>query len=192
MIAIVKYNAGNTRSVQNTLNRLGYNCIVTDDPDELRRANKVIFPGVGEASTAMQYLKERKLDQVITSLTQPFLGICLGLQLMCDYTEEGNTTCLGIFNTQVKKFSPKDIVPHMGWNNFKSINGDLLNNVNTNNDVYYVHSYYAIPNENTIATCDYIVEFGSVFQKDNFNGMQFHPEKSAMVGEQLLKNFLAL
>lgn len=192
MIAIIKYNAGNTKSVQNALKRLGYESIITDDRAEILNADKVIFPGVGEASTAMQYLKERGLDEVIKSVTQPFLGICLGLQLMCNKTEEGNTNCLGVFDTDVKRFPPKEKVPHMGWNNFTSIKGTLFNNINKNDDVYYVHSYYAELCKDTIAVCDYINPFSTALQKDNFYATQFHPEKSAGIGEQLLKNFLEL
>lgn len=192
MIAIIKYNAGNIKSVQNALNRLGYPCVITDDKETLLTAEKVIFPGVGEASTAMQYLKERGLDKVICSISQPFLGICLGLQLMCKSTEEGNTSCLGIFNTDVKVFPPKDKVPHMGWNSFESCEGVLFNKIYTNDDVYYVHSYYAELCDETVAVCNYIKPFSAALQKDNFYATQFHPEKSANVGEQILKNFLEL
>ncbi len=192
MIAIIKYNAGNVTSVQNAISNLGYESIITDDPALIRAADKVIFPGVGEASTAMNYLKERELDALIKSLQQPTLGICLGLQLMCKYSEEGDTTCLGIFDTPVKRFPENDIVPHMGWNNFSSAQSPIFKDVDLNNDVYYVHSYYAEINEHTIATCDYILPFGTAFQKDNFYAMQFHPEKSATVGYHLLKNFLEL
>jgi len=192
MIVIIKYNAGNIKSVQNALNRLGYECIITDDATTILNADKVIFPGVGEASTAMQYLKERGLDEVIKSVTQPFLGICLGLQLMCNKTEEGNTACLGIFDTDVKLFPPKEKVPHMGWNNFTSFKGELFNSINLDNDVYYVHSYYAELNNNTVAICDYINPFSAALQKNNFYATQFHLEKSAGIGEQILKNFLEL
>ena len=192
MIVIIKYNAGNTKSVQNALTRLGFESIISDDPTIILNAEKVIFPGVGEASTAMRYLKERRLDEVIKSVTQPFLGICLGLQLMCKKTEEGNTTCLGIFDTDVKRFPPKDIVPHMGWNNFETIGGDLFNNINRCDDVYYVHSYYATLNEDTVATCNYIVPFSAALQKNNFYATQFHPEKSAGIGMQILNKFLKL
>ncbi len=192
MVAIIKYNAGNIRSVQNTLTRLGYESIITDDRAKILAAEKVIFPGVGEASTAMQYLKEKGLDEVIKSVTQPFLGICLGLQLMCNKTEEGKTDCLGIFNTDVKLFPPKEKVPHMGWNNFTSIKGSLFKNINIEDNVYYVHSYYAKLCEDTIAICDYIKPLSAALQKDNFYATQFHPEKSAGIGEQILKNFLEL
>lgn len=192
MIAIIKYNAGNIRSVQNALKRLGYNSIITDDKSEILNANKVIFPGVGEASSAMKYLKDKGLDKVILSIEKPMLGICLGLQLMCDYSEEGNTECLGIFNTQVKKFPPNEKVPHIGWNSFSEVKGELFQNISTDNDMYYVHSFYAEKNNQTVATCDYIKPFASAMQKDNFYATQFHPEKSAKVGTQLLKNFLEL
>lgn len=192
MIAIIKYNAGNIQSVQNALTNLGYESVITDDETTIRSADKVIFPGVGEASSAMKYLKERKLDEVILSVQQPFLGICLGLQLMCKRSEEGQTECLGIFDVVVKRFEPKEKVPHMGWNNFDQINSPFLRNISLEEDVYYVHSYYAEIGENTIATCDYINPFSAVLQKNNFYAMQFHPEKSANVGMKILKNFLEL
>jgi len=192
MIAIIKYNAGNIQSVQNALNRLGYESVITDEKETILAASKVIFPGVGEASTAMQYLKERGLDEVICSITQPFLGICLGLQLMCKNTEEGNTECLGIFDTDIKLFPPKEKVPHMGWNNFETIKGELFTGINKDDDVYYVHSYYAETCNEAIATCNYVVPFSTALQKDNFYATQFHPEKSAEVGEKILKNFLEL
>lgn len=193
MIAIIKYNAGNIRSVQNAISRLGYKSIITDNPEEIRSATKVIFPGVGEASSAMNYLKNRELDKVILSLKQPVLGICLGLQLMCLSSEEGNTKCLGIFDAKTKKFPPEDKVPHMGWNSFSTIEtSPLLKNICLEDNMYYVHGYYAEPCNETIATCDYIKEFSSVMQKNNFYAMQFHPEKSAQIGAQLLKNFLEL
>ncbi|MCD4769120.1 MAG: imidazole glycerol phosphate synthase subunit HisH, partial [Bacteroidales bacterium] len=183
MIAIIKYNAGNISSVQNALSRLGNKSIITDDANEILSADKVIFPGVGEASSAMKYLTEKGLDKVIISVKNPMLGICLGLQLMCNYSEEGNTRCLGLFNTGVKKFTPKDKVPHMGWNNFSDIKGSLFKGIRPNNDVYYVHSYFAEINEQTIATCYYINSFSTAMQNDNFYATQFHPEKSAVVGE---------
>lgn len=192
MIAIIKYNAGNILSVQNALTRLGYKSMITDEHDKIDAADKVIFPGVGEASTAMKYLKENNLDRKIKSIKKPFLGICLGLQLMCKNTQEGNVGCLGIFDTEVKLFPPKENVPHMGWNNFDKLNGDLFDGVNTDDNLYYVHSYYAEECKDTIATCDYIKTFSAALQKDNFYATQFHPEKSAGVGEQILKNFLEL
>lgn len=192
MIAIIKYNAGNIKSVENALNRLGYKCMVTDDEETIRKAEKVIFPGVGEASSAMQYLKEHKLDILIKSLKQPTLGICLGQQLMCSYSEEGDTTCLGIFDATVKKFPPEDLVPHMGWNNLENLKGPLLYGISEHDNVYFVHSYYAELCQETIATCNYILPFGAAMQKNNFYATQFHPEKSAAVGERILKNFLEL
>jgi glutamine amidotransferase len=206
MIAIVKYNAGNIGSVTNALNRLGVENMVTDNPDLLKTANKVIFPGVGEAGTAMSYLRERGLDQVLINLKQPVLGICLGMQLMCNHSEEGDTTCLGIFDTLVQLFPETDAmkVPHMGWNSLSYDLGlltldkpqghksALLANIQPSDDVYYVHSYYAAICENTLAACDYILPFSSVLQKDNFYATQFHPEKSAGIGEQILRNFIEI
>ncbi|WP_405349773.1 imidazole glycerol phosphate synthase subunit HisH [Nonlabens sp. Asnod3-H03] len=198
MIAIVKYNAGNIGSVTNALNRLGIENKVTDDPEELKAADKVIFPGVGEAGTAMNYLRERGLDQVIKELKQPVLGICLGMQLMCSHSEEGYTECLRIFHTTVKKFPATAgmKVPHMGWNSLNTEVVDqqssILQGLQPAADVYYVHSYYAEVCENTVAACDYILPFSSVLQKDNFYATQFHPEKSAGIGEQILKNFIEL
>jgi imidazole glycerol-phosphate synthase subunit HisH len=192
VIAIVKYNAGNIKSVQNALTRLGYESIITDDPEELLKADKVIFPGVGEAGSAMQYLKERELDKRIISLKQPVLGICLGLQLMCRYSEEADTQCLGIFKTDVSLFPPEDKVPHMGWNNFLSIKGDIYKGITVDDDVYFVHSYYAEICSFTTAVCCYILPFSASMQRDNFFATQFHPEKSAGVGEKILQNFLEL
>lgn len=192
MIAIVKYNAGNIKSVQNSLKRLGYKSIITDDPTELRNAKKVIFPGVGEAGSAIQYLRERGLDQTIVSLSQPVLGICLGLQLMCRHSEEGDTKCLGIFDAEVKLFPPVDKIPHMGWNNCLTMKGDLFKGLSLNDDLYYVHSYYAEISSGTVATCDYILPFSAAMQNRNFYATQFHPEKSAEKGEIILKNFLEL
>jgi len=192
MIAIIKYNAGNIKSVQNALTRLGYNSMITDDPLELLNADKVIFPGVGEASSAMLYLKERGLDKTIISLKQPVLGICLGLQLMCRYSDEGDTKCLEIFDTDVKLFPPVDKIPHMGWNNFLTIKGDIFKGLTIEDDLYYVHSYYPEISSCTLATCDYILPFSAAMQKDNFYATQFHPEKSAETGEKILRNFLEL
>ena len=192
MIAILKYNAGNIKSVQNALTRLGYKSIITDNPVELMKADKVIIPGVGEASSAMQYLKERELDKKIISLKQPVLGICLGLQLMCRYSEENDTECLGIFDSDVKLFPPVDKIPHMGWNNFLTIKGDIFKGVELKDDVYYVHSYYAEISSCTSATCDYILPFSASMKSENFYATQFHPEKSAGVGEKILQNFLEL
>lgn len=192
MIAILKYNAGNIMSVKNALNRLGYESIITDNPEELRRADKVIFPGVGEASSAMRYLKERGLDNIIISLKQPVLGICLGMQLMCRHSEEADTRCLGIFDTEVRLFPPVDKIPHMGWNNFFTLKGDLFRGVSPEDDVYFVHSYYPEISIFTTATCDYILPFSAAMEKDNFYATQFHPEKSADIGEIILQNFLNL
>ncbi len=192
MIAIIKYNAGNITSVQTALNRLGYESIITDDENEIRNADKVIFPGVGEASTAMQYLQERKLDVLIKSLTQPLLGICLGQQLMCTFSEENNTTCLGIFDAEVKLFPPTALVPHIGWNNIETSNSNIFEGITPEDNFYFVHSYYAEICKNTIATCNYILPFSAAMQKDNFYATQFHPEKSADVGERVLRIFLEL
>ena len=192
MIAIIKYNAGNIKSVENAIRRLGYDCVVTDDIETILSADKVIFPGVGEASSAMQYLKQYRLDELIKSLKQPTLGICLGQQLMCSYSEEGDTTCLGIFDAKVKKFPPEELVPHMGWNNLENLKGPLLDGISEQDNVYFVHSYYAELSGETIATSNYILPFGAAMQKNNFYATQFHPEKSASVGERILKNFLEL
>lgn len=192
MIALLKYNAGNTTSVANAIQRLGYKTIITDDEKQIKAADKVIFPGVGEASSAMGYLKSRNLDELLKSLQQPVLGICLGMQLMCDYSEENNTKAIGIFTNTVKKFPQGNIVPHTGWNNFTSINGALFNNIRLENDCYYVHGYYADVNQNTVAETHYIVPFSAALQKDNFYATQFHPEKSSKTGIQILENFLTL
>lgn len=192
MIAILKYNAGNIQSVHNAIVNLGFECKVTDDINEIFGADKVIIPGVGEASSAMKYLTERKLDNTIKSLKQPVLGICLGLQLMCLNSDEGPTECMGIFDASVKKFPPSDKVPHMGWNNFSNLEGALFNGIISGDDVYYVHSYYAEISDYTIATCDYIMPFSAAMHRDNFYAVQFHPEKSADTGNRILKNFLNL
>ena len=194
-IAIKKYNAGNIRSVLYALERIGHTALVTDNADEIKNADKVIFPGVGEASTAMNYLKDRNLDKLICSLTQPVLGICLGMQLMCKYSEENDTECLGIFDENVKKFkvkSEKLKVPQIGWNSIYDLKTDLLKNVTENSYCYFVHGYYASKGEHTIATTDYVQPYSSGLRKNNFYGVQFHPEKSATAGEKILSNFLKL
>jgi len=178
--------------VENAIRRLGYDCVVTDDKETILSADKVIFPGVGEASSAMEYLKKHHLYELIKSLKQPTLGICLGQQLMCSYSEEGDTACLGIFDARVKKFPSTELVPHMGWNNLEDLKGPLFEGITPEDNVYFVHSYYAETSNETIATCNYILPFGAAMQKNNFYATQFHPEKSAGVGERILKNFLEL
>ncbi|QBO59421.1 imidazole glycerol phosphate synthase subunit HisH [Chryseobacterium salivictor] len=192
MIAIIDYGAGNVKSVENAVRKLGFETIITSDSEEIRNAEKVIFPGVGEASTAMNYLKQRNLDTLIPTLKQPFLGICLGQQLLCNFSEEGNTKCLGIFDLKVKEFPATDIVPHMGWNNLQAIEGKLLEGISAEDNFYFVHSYYCEVGENTTSECDYILPFSAALQKDNFYGTQFHPEKSGDVGSKILENFLKL
>lgn len=189
-VAIIKYNAGNIRSVEFALKRLGVNCEITDDPERIKAADKVIFPGVGSAGVTMQYLRERKLDRLIRDLTQPVLGICLGQQLMCSYSEEDNTPCIGIFEQRVKKFEPKLKVPHMGWNAIRNLKSPLFNPELENQYVYFVHSYYVEVCEHTAATTDYIVPFSAAMHYRNFYATQFHPEKSGSVGEIILRNFL--
>jgi imidazole glycerol-phosphate synthase subunit HisH len=197
-VVIIKYNAGNIESVKNALARLGVEAEITAEPEKIRAAGKVIFPGVGEASTTMAYLRETGLDKLIVSLRQPVLGICLGLQLMCSFSEENNTPCLGIFEERVKRFVPepgKEFVtkaPHMGWNTIFNLKSGIFSPPLENRYVYFVHSYYASPGGHTAATCNYIVPFSAALQKDNFYATQFHPEKSGMVGAEILKNFLNL
>jgi glutamine amidotransferase len=189
-VALIKYNAGNIQSVCFALERLGVNFIITDDPIEIKSSDKVIFPGVGEAGTTMQFLRERKLDEVIVRLKQPVLGICLGMQLMCRHSEESNTRCLGIFDEDVKKFKAEGDkkVPHMGWNQLTLTNGWLDKQLHQQ-DAYFVHSYYVPVHSFTSAICDYIVPFSAAMKKDNFYAVQFHPEKSASAGELVLKSF---
>lgn len=193
-IAIVKYNAGNIQSVLYALERIGIQANVTDVPEQLHAADKVIFPGVGEASSAMKYLKERRLDEVLVSLKQPVLGICLGMQLMCAYSEENDTPCLGIFEEQVKLFRPSAAeplkVPQIGWNNIFNLQTGLFSNLPENSYCYFVHGYYAALGKHTIATADYVQPYSAGLHRDNFYGVQFHPEKSAAAGEQILKNFI--
>jgi imidazole glycerol-phosphate synthase subunit HisH len=193
MIAIIKYNSGNVQSVQYALQRIGADAVVTDDADTIRNADKVIFPGVGHAQSAMQYLKERQLDKLIVSLQRPVLGICLGLQLMCTHSEEGDTDCLNIFDAEVKLFSsPQLKVPQIGWNNIYNYNSVLFDGLDEQAFVYTVHSYYAALSDNTTATTDYIIPFSAALQKNNFYAVQFHPEKSGTIGETILKNFIQL
>jgi glutamine amidotransferase len=197
-IVIIKYNAGNIESVNNALNRLGVNAEITADPKKIRNADKVIFPGVGEASTTMDYLRNHELDKLIVSLTQPVLGICLGLQLMCSHSEENDTDCLGIFDEKVIRFVPKPgeefitKVPHMGWNSISNLKSNLFSKEIENQYVYFVHSYFAGLGEHTVATCNYIVPFSAALQKNNFYATQFHPEKSGTIGALILKNFINL
>jgi glutamine amidotransferase len=220
-LTIIKYNAGNIQSVLYALERIGVNAVVTDDHERIKSADKVIFPGVGEASSAMRYLKGRGLDKLIVNLTQPVLGICLGMQLMCEYSEENDTDCLGIFYEKVKLFKPveeneeetqgdqldeifvvaparreetkhKLKVPQIGWNNIYNLKTHLFKNVAENSYCYFVHSYYASIGEHTIATTNYVQSYSSALHKNNFYGVQFHPEKSADVGEQILRSFLEL
>lgn len=195
-IAIVKYNAGNIQSVIYALNRLGVDPLLTDDPEELKSADKVIFPGVGEASSAMRYLRKMGLAELLPSLEQPFFGICIGQQLMCAHSEEGDVDCLGIFPIDVKHFEVggAEKVPHMGWNEINGLKTDLFKGIHSSTDqVYFVHSYYCEWNENHgIASTDYIIKYAAALQKDNFYAVQFHPEKSGKVGERIIKNFLDL
>ena len=192
-VSIIKYNAGNVQSVLFALERIGVNAIVTDDIKVLKSSDKIILPGVGEASSAMQYLKDKKLDEVIVNLTQPVLGICLGMQLMCRSSEEGNTTCLGIFDNKVRRFATEDVkVPQIGWNNIYDLKTNLYNGIKENEYMYLVHSYYAEVSKHTIAKTNYGIEYSSSLQKNNFYGVQFHPEKSSDAGQQLLENFIKL
>ena len=192
MIAIIDYVAGNVKSVENAVQKLGCENIITSGFEEIRNAEKVIFPGVGEASTAMKYLKQTNLEKLIPTLKQPFLGICLGQQLLCDFSEEGATKCLGIFDLKVKEFPSTDIVPHMGWNNLQKLQGPLFEGISEADNFYFVHSYYCEIGEFTTSECDYILPFSATLQKDNFYGTQFHPEKSGDVGSKILENFLKL
>ncbi len=193
MIAIIDYKSGNVRSVANALKRLGAEAVITDDVEIIRSADKVIFPGVGEASSAMQQLQNKGLDSLIPTLTQPVLGICLGMQLLCTHSEEGNTAGLGVFPTKVKRFPAEKRVPHMGWNNLiATAESTLCNTVKAADDVYFVHSFYVECNAFTVAKSDYILPFSAALQRANFYAVQFHPEKSGEVGERILQNFLKL
>ncbi|MDP4278024.1 MAG: imidazole glycerol phosphate synthase subunit HisH [Bacteroidota bacterium] len=194
-VAIIKYNAGNIHSVVHGLRRIGIEPVVTDDKAIIQAADKVIFPGVGEASSTMAYLKEHKLDELIRNLRQPVLGICIGLQLMCRHSEENDTDCLGIFDAEVKRFVPQkheDKVPHMGWNTIHSLTSGLFDASMEEKYVYYVHSYYASVCPQTIAQTDYLTPFSAALHRDNFYATQFHPEKSSAIGEQVLTNFIKL
>lgn len=192
-VVVIKYNAGNIASVEFALKRVGIEPIITNDIQTIRSANKVLFPGVGEASSAMAFLKEKNLDKVIKDLKQPVLGICLGMQLMCSFSEEGETDCLGIFSKKVKHFGSKELkVPQIGWNNIFDLKSPLFKGLKNDSFVYFVHGYYAELGENTIATTDYIINYSSALHKDNFYGVQFHPEKSGDIGDQILKNFIDL
>lgn len=192
-IAIVKYNAGNVESVKNALNRLNIEPILTDEAEKLQSADKVIFPGVGEASTAMNYLRARGLDSVIINLTQPVLGICLGMQLLCKSSDENQTECLGILPYRVRRFKSDTLkIPQMGWNNVFDLKTSLFAGVAENAHVYFVHSYYVESGAETIATCDYGVNFSAAVNHENFYAVQFHTEKSGVVGERILKNFLKI
>ena len=190
-LSIIRYNAGNIQSVSFALERLGVDFTITDDPETIKKSDKVLFPGVGEARTTMNYLREKKLDLLIKDLKQPVFGICLGMQLLCKYSEENNTQCLGVFDEPVKRFEvrPGFKVPHMGWNQLTLSNGWLDPNVD-NQSVYFVHSYYVPVNPNTSAITEYTVPFSAALQKNNFYAVQFHPEKSAEPGELVLKSFL--
>lgn len=191
-LVIINYGAGNIKSIQFAFKRLGVDAVLSDNPVEILAADKIIFPGVGEASTAMKMLKESGLDKLIPKLTQPVLGICLGMQLLCESTEEGSTDGLGIFQTKVKRFSKNLKVPQMGWNIIKELKSDLFKGIKENEYMYLVHSYYAEHCNETIAATDYGLNYASALQHNNFYGVQFHPEKSSLAGEQILKNFLNL
>ena len=193
-IAIIKYNAGNIRSVLYALERVGVTAVVTDNHEEIRTADKVIFPGVGEASSAMNYLREKKLDLLIPELKQPVLGICLGMQLMCSFSEENDTKCLGIFQQKILKFPAEDgfKIPQIGWNNIYNLSSPLFEGIKENEYVYFVHSFYAEKSEFSIATTNYIQEYSSALHKNNFYATQFHPEKSGIAGQKMILNFLNL
>jgi glutamine amidotransferase len=192
-VAIVKYNAGNVESVKNALYRLGIEPVLSDDAEILKSADKVIFPGVGEASSAMNYLRAKNLDAVIKSLTQPVFGICLGMQLLCEFSDENETACLGLLPYRVRRFAPKNLkIPQMGWNNIFELKSELFRGVEENAYVYFVHSFYVEAGAETIAACDYGVRFSAAVEHKNFYAAQFHTEKSGAVGERILENFLRI
>ncbi|MFV0540274.1 MAG: imidazole glycerol phosphate synthase subunit HisH [Aestuariibaculum sp.] len=191
-LIIIDYGAGNIKSIQFAFKRLGVDAVLSNNPDEIQLADRIIFPGVGEASSAMAMLKQTGLNVLIPQLKQPVLGICLGMQLLCEHTEEGNTQGLGIFKTRVKRFSNRVKVPQMGWNVIKDLKSNLFQNINENEYMYLVHSYYAEHCQETIATTDYGINYASALRHKNFYGVQFHPEKSSKAGEQILKNFLEI
>lgn len=194
-IAIVKYNAGNICSVVNAVKRIGMEPVVTDDIETLQKADRILFPGQGEASGTMAYLRQHKLDRLLLDLKQPVLGICIGMQLMCAYSEEGDTDCLGIFDVPVKRFSPtlhEEKVPHMGWNTLTEIKSEIFKGIEEDEFVYFVHSFYVPVNTHTIATTKYILPFSAAIHRDNYYATQFHPEKSGDVGERIIRNFIDL
>ena len=191
-IVIINYGAGNIQSIMFAIERLGYKAVLSNNPDEIKSADKVIFPGVGEASYAMRMLQESGLDTLIPTLKQPVFGICLGMQLMCNFSEEGDTKGLGIFDVDVVKFTSKVKVPQMGWNNIYNLKSDLFKGIAENEYMYLVHSFYAPLCTETIATTNYELEYSSALENDNFYGTQFHPEKSGDIGEQILANFINL
>jgi len=191
-VAIIKYNAGNIRSVSFALQRIGVDPIVTDNIEDLNAADKIIFPGVGEASSAMRYLRDKQLDKVISNFKQPVLGICLGMQLLCENSEEGNTDCLGVFKQKVLRFSDANKVPQIGWNTIENLNSKIFNRLKEQEFMYFVHGYYVEKSADTIATANYGIEYSAALQKENFYGVQFHPEKSSDAGQLIIENFLNL
>ena len=191
-VAIVDYGVGNIKSIQHSLDRIGVNHIYTMVPEKIISAEKVIFPGVGDASYAMKQLKNQNLDKLIPNLKQPFLGICLGMQLMCNYSEEGDTSCLGIINTRAKKFnSNNNKIPQIGWNNIKNLKTNLFKGITENEFMYFVHTYFVPKSTYTISESSYGLNYSSAINKDNFYGTQFHPEKSGLIGEKIIKNFIS-
>lgn len=194
-VAILKYNAGNVRSVEIALERIGIDAMLTDNHEEILLADRIIFPGVGEASSAMSYLKSKNLDQILLSCTQPVLGICLGMQLMCAYSEENDTNCLGVFKEKVRKFIPtstKEKIPQMGWNSIYDLKSSLFNGIPNESYCYFVHGYFADKGEETIAVANYCGEYSAALHTNNFYGVQFHPEKSAEIGTRIIENFINL